>query len=70
MKFLKILLKELKRKKFNKKVIMEVKMKKRNIFLLVTLLFILLGCRIGIDKRLVARDVIRKTNQQYIIIRV
>ncbi len=45
-------------------------MKKRNIFLLITLLFVLLGCKIGIDKRLVARDVIRKTNQQYIIIRV
>ena len=45
-------------------------MKKRNIFLLITLLFVLLGCNIGIDKRLVARDVIRKTNQQYIIIRV
>ena len=41
-----------------------------NIFLLITLLFVLLGCKIGIDKRLVARDVIRKTKQQYIIIRV
>lgn len=45
-------------------------MKKRNIFLLITLLFVLLGCKIGIDKRLLVRDVIRKTNQQYIIIRV
>lgn len=45
-------------------------MKKRNIFLLITLLFVLLGCKIGIDKRLLVRDVTRKTNQQYIIIRV
>ena len=44
-------------------------MKIKNTFLCFLLLFVLIGCKIGIDKRLVVKDVVRRTNQQYIIIR-
>ena len=44
-------------------------MKKRNIILELMLLTVLLGCKLGIDKKLYVKDVVQNPNSKELVIK-
>lgn len=44
-------------------------MKKRNIILGLMLLTVLLGCKLGIDKKLYVKDVVQNPNSEKLVIK-
>lgn len=44
-------------------------MKKRNIILAIMLLTILLGCKLGIEKKLYTKDVVQNPNSEKLVIK-